>query len=757
MTTTSTPTPSSNTASPRWQLSLLEAVIAQGKEVGIEIPAEDLTFLADSASAAQASYWQDMQLEVTAAMPDWDKVSLPAIAVFNEGSETASSSASNATPFYAVVLSVDRQTKGVQVLTKETTPLLLSLTEFAPQRLLALRKSLDKIYVEQAIPSETGHWFWKVFRQEMPVFNKVLIAAFFANLLAAVASFFSLQVYDRVIPTKSEETLWALLIGVLIAFGLEAALRIARSNLLDFSGKKIDIQSSAFLLRRLMGLRLKADSPSPNHLSQMMREFNSVREFFTEAAVGSLIDIPFALLFLFIIYLIGGQVVWVAIIAMVLMVVPPLLFRGRMMKIIASTLGARGAANRLYQESSYQLETLKMTQAERFFEKQWDDVSQVLCDVSMRQRHLVSLLTQWATSMQQIAYVMTVTVAVYAAFEGKLTMGAIIALNILVSRALAPITRLSSLLIRWSQVKSSLNELDMIAKGEQDDPLTQRKLRRPSLQGALALQQVQYAYDKDSRAALNIGQLVIRPNEKVAILGPNGSGKSTLLKLLSGIQFAQQGEIKCDGVDIRQIASRDLRRQMTYITQESQLFSGTLRQNLTLGNEQLSDEQLIEALQRTGLGGFLASHPYGLDLRIRDGGTGLSVGQKQSLQLARMLLREESRILLLDEPTASLDPTVEGQLIHTLAQFARHRTLVVVTHRTPILALVDRIIVLAEGQVIADGPREVILNRIQQAQQPPAQPKPQAPQAQPKPQTQQTQQAQPKPQQPKPDTQEAQA
>lgn len=701
-------TKSTHTHRPAWQLSLAEAVMIQGKAVGMEIPSQDLHFLTDSASLIGASYVQDMQLEVTATEPDWKSVALPAIAVFQEGGE-------NASPFYAVVLSANANT--VELATQHTSTS-LSLTDVAPQKLLVLRKSLDKIYAEQAIPSEQGHWFWRVFRQEMPVFNKVLIAAFFANLLAAVASFFSLQVYDRVIPTKSEETLWALLIGVLIAFALEAALRIARSNLLDYSGKKIDIQSSAFLLRRLMGLRLKAESPSPNHLSQMMREFNSVREFFTEAAVGSLIDIPFAILFLFIIYLIGGQVVWVAIIAIVLMVLPPLMFRGRMMKIIASTLGARGAANRLYQETSYQLDTVKMTQAERFFEKQWDDVSQVLTDVSMRQRHLVSLLTQWATSMQQIAYVMTVTVAVYAAFEGKLTMGAIIALNILVSRALAPITRLSSLLIRWSQVKSSLKELDLIANGEQDDPIGQRKLRRPQLQGALQLHKVHYNYDKNTRAALNIEQLVIRPNEKVAILGPNGSGKSTLLKLLSGVQFAQQGEIKCDGIDMRQIASRDLRRQITYITQETQLFSGTLRQNLTFGNEHISDDKLLDALQRAGLGNFLASHPYGLDLMIKDGGTGLSVGQKQSVQLARMLLREESRILLLDEPTSSLDPTVERQLIHTLANFARHRTCIVVTHRTPILAMVDRIIVLADGYVIADGPRDEILKRIQQAQQP---------------------------------------
>lgn len=695
-----------------WYLPLSVALVKQAKEVGVDIPIQDVQGIANLDLLQDFPYLQDMQLSVKIAdIKNIHDIVTPSIAVFTDEQNVES--------LAAVILAVNDNS--VTVATESGTVNVL-FENFKPSKLLVLRKELDRIYAEQEIEVSKGHWFWSIFRQEFPTFNKVLIAAFFANLLAVVASFFSLQVYDRVIPTQSEETLWALLIGVLIAFALEATLRIARSTMLDYSGKKIDVQSSALLLRRLIGLRLKADTPSPNRLSQMMREFNSVREFFTEAAVGSLIDIPFAILFLFVIYLIGGQVVWVAIVAIVLMIIPPLLFRGKMMKIVSSTLGARGAANRLYNEVTYQLDTVKTTQANRFFEKQWDDISEVISDVSMRQRSLVTSLTQWATSLQQVAYVMTVTVAVYAAFEGKLTMGAIIALNILVSRTLAPITRLSSLLIRWAQVKSSLEELDLIAKGEQDDPIGSRKLRRPQLQGAFQLTNVRYGYDKDTRPALQLNQLTIRPGEKIGILGPNGSGKSTLLKLLSGLQFAQQGEIKFDGIDVRQLASRDIRQQMTYVTQETQLFSGTLRQNLTLGELDVSDEDIMQALRLTGLANFLSSHPYGLDLVIKDGGAGLSVGQKQSVQLARMLLRKQSKVLLLDEPTASLDPNVESLVIQTLAQFARNKTMIAVTHRTPILAMVDRIVVLSDGYIIADGPRDEILKRIQQAQAQPEQP-----------------------------------
>lgn len=723
---------------PQWYFPLSQALIKQAREIGVDIPEQDMSSVTDVASLQNVSSLEDMQLSVQVSdVKRIQDIIVPSVVVLPNDTTNEVK--------YVVVLAIDKT--DVTVATN-AEPIKIQLTNFKPSKLLVLRKNLERIYSEQEIESEKGHWFWSIFNKEYPTFSKVFIAAFFANLLAIVSSFFSLQVYDRVIPTKSEETLWALLIGVLIAFALEATLRIARSTMLDYSGKRIDVQSSALLLRRLLGLRLKADSPSPNRLSQMMREFNSVREFFTEAAVGSLIDIPFAILFLFVIYLIGGQVVWVAIIAIILMIIPPLMFRGKMMKIVASTLGSRGAANRLFNEASYQLDTVKTTQAHRFFEKQWDDISEVISDVSMRQRSLVTALTQWATTLQQVAYVMTITVAVYAAFEGKLTMGAIIALNILVSRTLAPITRLSSLLIRWAQVKSSLEELDLIAKGEQDDPIGSRKLRRPQLNGLLQLNNVRYGYDKETRPALQINQLTITPGEKIGILGPNGSGKSTLLKLLSGLQFAQQGEIKCDGIDVRQLASRDIRQQMTYVTQETQLFSGTLRQNLTLGELDVSDEEIMQALKMTGLANFLSSHPYGLDLVIKDGGVGLSVGQKQSVQLARMLLRKRSKILLLDEPTASLDPNVEGLVIQSLSQFARDKTMIAVTHRTPILAMVDRIIVISDGYIIADGPRDEVLKRIQQAQAQPQQGQPQ--QAQGQPQQVQPQQVQARPQQGQP-------
>lgn len=695
---------------PNWLLNLSEAIKIQCNHIGVDLIVDELAELTSFDSVQNnPRFTEDYQLDVSVISDDILNLPTPCIVSLNT-SDTVNS--------YAVITGINAANKSITlasphfgqdiIVTKdEISSLIISA--------LIIRKQLDRIYLEHSITIEKKHWFWSIFSQEKGVVAKVFIASLFANILALITSFFSLQVYDRVIPNKSEETLWALLIGVMIAFALEAALRMIRSHLLDFSGKKIDIQATSLLLRRLLALRLKNDTPSPNHLSQMMRDFNSVREFFTEAAVGTLVDIPFTILFIFVIYAIGGNVVWVSVISMLFMIVPPILLRNKMMNIVKETLGSRTTASRLFNEVSYQLDVIKVTKSQRFFTQQWDDISEITADISMRQRALVASLTQWAASVQQIAYVLTVSAAVYYAFEGKMTMGAIIAMSILVGRALAPVTRLSSLLVRWEQVKSSLTELDLIAQAEQDDPIDQRKLRRQHLRGFFEFRNVIYQYEKDSKPALQIQNLVIRPGEKIGILGPNGSGKSTFLRLLSGLQYPNSGELKIDGIDIRQIFSGDIRNAISVINQEIQLFSGTLRQNLTFNNPMITDEQIMRVLAQTGLSNFLTAHPHGLDLMIKDGGRGLSVGQKQSVQLARMLL-SNSKILLLDEPTASLDPNIEGSIINTLANFSKDKTFITVTHRMPILAMVDRIIVIADGYVIADGPRDEVLKRIQQAQ-----------------------------------------
>ncbi|WP_170566444.1 ATP-binding cassette domain-containing protein [Ruegeria atlantica] len=589
------------------------------------------------------------------------------------------------------------------------------LQAVAGKRALVLRKSLERIALEQNVETTSGHWLWsRVFSGSTP-FASILAASLVANLLAAVVSLFSLQVYDRVIPNRSEDTLWVLLAGLTVAIILEAMLRIARARVMDRAGRQIDMDASADLLRHLLALKFTSSTPKASRLSQLMREFGSLREFVTEAAVGAIADLPFAVIFLLLIYWIAGPVVIVPIVGILLMIIPPFLFKRRMRRIADSALGAQTSAGRLFNEVSYGLETVKVSRAETFFADQWSDISRLIADSTLRQRALSASLTQWAGSVQQAIYALTVTASVYQVFDGKMTVGAIIATTLMTSRATSPMSRLSTVLMRWNQVSMTLKGLEAITNGPSEMAAGRKLLKRGAQPGVLDLQKVSYQFFPDEAPAIEIDSLQIKPGERIALLGPNGSGKSTLLRLISGIYSPDLGRLTLDGTDINQIDTQDYRRAVTYLSQDTVLFRGTLRDNLRLGRQDLSDEALLKAIDTVGFGDVVRAHPNGLNMQLSDGGVGLSVGQRQSVGLARMLLLDSGTVLL-DEPTASLDNSLETDMIARLQSWTANRTLIVATHRMPIVSLVDRIIVLGRGQVIVDGPRQEVLAKIAAAQ-----------------------------------------
>lgn len=569
-------------------------------------------------------------------------------------------------------------------------------------------KTLEKAHV----PAQAAaHWFWGEFARFRRPFAEVALGSFVANLLAVAVALFSLQVYDRVIPHQSEATLWVLAMGAMLALLMEAALKIARARLIDGAGRQIELSVQQVLMARILGMRSDARGRAPSSLFSSMREFGSVREFFTASTVSSLADIPFIFVFLALVASIAGNVVWVLVAGAILMVVPGFFLQRRMMRLTQETQGASAKAGRLLHEAVFELDTIKTQRAEDRFQRIWTELSALSALKSSEQRTLASTLTFWAQGVQQATYVAAVITGTYLVFAGEFTVGSIIAVGILTSRTLAPLTQLAGTMARWGNVKTALDGLEGIAHAEQDAGAARSYLRRETLRGAFTLREVQFSYDADGGPTLDIPALHIQAGQKLAVLGANGSGKSTLLKLLSGLYAPERGTLLIDGTDMAQIEPRDLRRLVGYLGQDVRLFAGTLRDNLNLNLMERDDERLMRALDFAGLGPFIKSHPKGLDLEIGDGGQGLSVGQRQSIGWARLWLQNPA-ICLLDEPTAALDQTLETTLVSRLKEWLDGRTAIIATHRVPILALTDRTMILQNGRLAVDGPREQVMAHL---------------------------------------------
>jgi len=572
--------------------------------------------------------------------------------------------------------------------------------------------ALSRIHAHAEVQA---HWFWGQFTRFRRHFAEVAIGSFMANLLAVAVALFSLQVYDRVIPHQSEATLWVLAAGASLALIFEGFLKVARSQLLDGAGRQIEIGVQVLLMDRLLGMRSDLPGRSPARLFSSMRDFSSVREFFTASTVGALADIPFIFVFLALVWSIAGSVVWVLVAGGILMVVPGFFLQRRMILLTQQTQGASARQSRLLQETVLELDTVKTQRAEDRFRRIWEELIAVQALKSSDQRRLSAVLTFWSQGVQQATYVAAVITGTYLVFSNQFTVGSIIAVGILCSRTLAPLTQLSGILARWGNVKAALDGLDAIAHVQQDRLPERTYLRRERLEGRYELQGTVYRYDPDGAAVVDMQHLVILPGQTVAVLGANGSGKSTLLKVLAGLYTPVSGKVLVDGVEMAQIDPKDLRRCIGYLGQDVRLFHGTLRDNLNLTLLERDDDRLYAALDFAGLGQFVKSHAKGLDIDIRDGGEGLSVGQRQSIGWARLWLQDPD-ICLLDEPTAALDQTLERTLISRLERWLQGRTAVIATHRVPILALATRTLVLAGGRMAVDGPRDQVLEHLRTTQ-----------------------------------------
>ena len=550
------------------------------------------------------------------------------------------------------------------------------------------------------------------------VVMEAVVASFLINFLALAVSLFSLQVYDRVIPTQAVSTLIILASGVALFIIFEAFMKFARSRIMDKVVVGLDQYLSREVFQRLLRVRIDQMPGSVGSMAAQLRGYEQVRSFFTASTLFGLVDLPMTIIFLVLIAYIGAPVVaLIPIIAATIAIVMGLSARKKIDTIAAEGASASYYKTGLLVETVEGVETIKAGAGSWKFLSRWLDVMNVTVKNDLDMKHANDNLSYFSQMLQQASYVGIVITGAMVVIQGDMTMGGLIACSILGGRVLAPVMSIPNLLVQYSHAKAARGMIESIFALEQDNHGVNYPLSPTKIRGHYQVDDMVFNYVGNDRPAVTIKKLVIKPGERIAILGPIGSGKSTLLKLLSGLYAPTSGRILLDGLDIQQISRESLSEQVGYLQQDHRLFQGTLRENLLIGMPAPNDDVLHEALQKTGLISLVANHSSGLDLPISEGGRGLSGGQKQLVAFTRLLLTKPS-VLLIDEPTASMDNRQEQRCIQVLRdELQQGQTLVVSTHKTALLDLVDRIIIMDNHQIVMDGAKEAVLKQLMQNEQ----------------------------------------
>jgi len=561
------------------------------------------------------------------------------------------------------------------------------------------------------IQEVSDHWLWKSIRESAPIYRDVIIASILINIFALLSPLFVMNVYDKVVPNLAFETLWVLAIGASVAYVFDFILKQIRAYLIDVAGKKVDVEISSKLFAKAIGIPLEKRSSSVGGMARQLGEFDSIREFLSSATITALVDLPFSILFIFIVWLVAGDLAFFAIIATVLIISYSLVVQPRLKVAIEESNKFSGLRHGHLVESLSSLESIKANGAEGLIQHTWQQMVGHTSKWQLKTKMVTNSVSNVSSFIIQMTIIAVIVLGVYRVSEGLISMGAIIAAVMLTSRAVGPMARIAALMTRYNQTMSSLRQIDGVMKQESEFENKGHLVSRNKLEGNIECEQVSFKYPNNEKTALYPFSLSIKPGEKIAIIGRNGSGKTTLAKLILGLYKPSLGNIRYDGLHQEQIHPSDLRSNIGYLPQDITLFHGTIKDNILFGTRQVTEYQLLRAAQLSGVNLFTDLASEGLDLQVGEGGITLSRGQRQAVALARAILNDP-QVLLLDEPTASLDARAEKQFINSMKQTVKDRSLLLITHKMHLLQLVDRIIIVDHGKIVADGAKEVVLEKL---------------------------------------------
>ncbi len=608
------------------------------------------------------------------------------------------------------------------------TQFVVQFPESPDERKIVKLSELSKIYTnycffvrpvarvdDRAGPAEIDtarDWFWGSLKENWIIYREVILGTVMINCFALASTLYIMNVYDRVIPNSAYETLWVLSLGALIVYVFDFIMKNMRSYFLDVAGRKADVKISAKLFEQLLGMTLTSRPASAGVLASNMREFETIRDFFTSATMAALIDLPFSLFFIVIIAVIAGPLAIIPLVAIPIVIGCGWILQKPMQRIIRQSMHENALKNALLFETITGLETIKTQAAEGHIQRRWEELTEKGSRTSVKSKRVAALALNFSLFIQQFTVVCMVIAGVYMISEAMLTQGALVGSVLLVGRALGPLAQVAGLMTRFNQSFEALRQLEDLMRRPVERPAGKHFISMPRIEGKIEFRDVEFKYPGQSYPAIQKLSLAIHQGEHIGIIGAVGSGKTTLARLLVNLYQPSNGAILLDGTDVRQIDPGDLRRSIGAVQQSPNLFYGSIRENITMGHETAPDRAVVRAAELAGVLEFLQDTEKGLDTQVGERGEALSGGQRQAVAIARSLLYDPP-ILLLDEPTASMDPTSELKLRDRLKVISRGKTTILITHKGAMLDLVDKLILLDRGNLVAFGPRDEIIRRLQ--------------------------------------------